>query len=107
MGTVHALKRPDGISQSQLRAFYQLEKEYMDAKAKYQAMMARLILLMNAGNRQEAGKYHVEKKTRYIRRISYKEVVIELKGEKYVENLLKHTKAKSYSKLEFSDIGRN
>lgn len=95
------------ISQKELRDFYGIEQQYLDARARYQAQMAKIALRINSGAKQEPGKYSVQKKITWRRRVAYKEIVIKLKGKQYVENLLANAPKKAYSHLEFADIGRN
>ncbi len=95
------------ITQQELKDFYYMEQKFMDARNAWLAMQAKLILRMNSGATQEAGKFHIEKKVTHRRSISYKEIVVELRGQKFVDNLLAKTKPTTYTRLEFSDVGGN
>lgn len=93
------------ITQDELRSFHAMEQRFIRAKSEYYAEMGKLILRMNSGQRQEAGKYGLRKRTIMRRRISWKSVVIDLRGKNYVETKLADTKPTYSYRLEFADIG--
>lgn len=95
------------ISQDELYDFYQLGKKYTDYRDRYLAAKAKLILRMNAGARQEAGKFHLERSDRWIRRVSWRSVVVELRSEAFAQAKLDATKKKRSTVLDWADVPRN
>lgn len=115
------------ISQSELRTFYNLQEHYLDVKsrylaqpdnynlerqfedvrAEYHADRAKLRSRIANGAAQQPGKYAMRPKTYFRRSVSYKSVVIALKGEAYQQRLLAKAEPKAYTRLEFEDIGNN
>ena len=108
MGSVVTMKKRDMniVSQDELYELYKLEQRYLNARAEYQTAIAKTVLRLKQG-RQEPGKYHLEKKTKWRRSVSWKGIVIEIRGEKFAAQKLAETAPKAYTRLEFSDPGKN
>lgn len=94
----------DQVTQAQLKALYEMQEQFIWARDRYLAARAKMVLRLNAGAEQEPGKFHVEKYTRHIRRVAWKQELIKAKGEAYAANILMNTKPGAYSRLEFSDF---
>ncbi len=93
------------ISQAELKEFYRLQRAATDAMARYHAIAFKMSRRLTGGAQQEPGTYHLEKKQWRRRYVAWKQVVIELKGEKYANEVLDKQKPKTYTWLEFGDIG--
>lgn len=80
------------VHQRRLRELYELEKQYVDIRARYLAAYARVEHMIQKGAAIQAGDYNkVSCGVRLVRRPKYKQVVIDLKGEDYQRRVLEST----------------
>lgn len=78
----------------------------MKLRDRYYAERNKMLLRINAGQHQEAGKYGLRKRFITRRTLSYRDILIELKGVKWVEQRRIETAIPHrFVKLEFADIG--
>jgi hypothetical protein len=76
------------LRQRQMKIAYEIESDYRKAKAEYDKYKEQIRELLKGGADVEEGPYGVKYGIRRTRRVKYKEIVIDLKGEEYQKALL-------------------
>lgn len=80
------------LSQQKLRKFEAFEQEFRDMKKRYYELYDSVKDQMQEGAEVARGKLGLRSGVRYVRRPSYKNEIIRLKGEKYQQDLLNRTR---------------
>lgn len=87
------------ITQFQLARYTSIANQLESLKAEHLQLQEQLIAALSNGASVEAGARSASLKACERRSVAWKDVVIRLKGNGYVQNVLTHTKPTSYIKL--------
>ena len=87
------------ITQFQLARYATLTNQLESLKAEQAALQQQLIAGLSSGASVEAGARSASLKACERRSVSWRSVVVRLKGAGYVQNVLAHTKPTGYTKL--------
>ncbi|MCH8320079.1 MAG: hypothetical protein IH790_03860 [Acidobacteria bacterium] len=93
------LSQPQTITQFDLSRYATLANQIDALKAEQLALVRQLITAIGSGANVEKGMHTAQLKTSERRNVSWKAVVIRLKGSGYASRILSHTKPKTYIKL--------
>jgi len=93
------LSQPQTITQFDLARYATLANQIDALKAEQSALEHQLIMAIGSGAEVEPGSHTAQLKTTQRRNVSWKNVVIRLKGSGYVNQVLSHTKPKTFLKL--------
>ncbi len=93
------ISQPQAITQFDLARYVTLANQVEALKAEQSTLQGQLIAALSNGAEVEAGARSASLKTCERRSVSWRSVVVRLKGEGYVSNVLAHTKPSSFVKL--------
>ncbi len=93
------LSQPQTITQFDLARYATLANQIDALKAEQSALEHQLIMAIGSGANVEKGAHTAQLKTSERRNVSWKAVVIRLKGSGYASRILSCTKPKTYTKL--------
>ncbi len=93
------LSQPQTITQFDLARYATLANQIDALKAEQSALEHQLIMAIGSGANVEPGAHTAQLKTTERRTVSWKAVVIRLKGSGYASRILSCTKPKTYTKL--------
>ena len=93
------LSQPQTITQFSLARHVSLSNQIDALKAEQSALEHQLITSLDSGCKVELGAHTAQLKTTERRNVSWKAVVIRLKGTGYASRILSCTKPKTYTKL--------
>ena len=93
------LSQPQTITQFDLARYATLANQIDALKAEQSALEHQLITAIGSGANVEPGAHTAQLKTTERRTVSWKAVVIRLKGSGYASRILSCTKPKTYTKL--------
>ncbi len=93
------LSQPQTITQFSLARFVTLSNQIDALKAEQSVLEQQLITSIDSGCEVEPGAHTAQLKTSERRNVSWKAVVIRLKGTGYASRILSCTKPKTYTKL--------
>jgi len=82
---------PETLNQRRLREFYQAEKEFHEARDRYQALYLQVQHLVIRGAGVQSGQYKIAHKVYRRRHPRYKQALIDAKGEAYQMRILNAT----------------
>lgn len=97
-----ATVRKPQISQETLRDYLRIKGDLRVLKEDFEAIQNDIVAGLEAGEEVEAGAYEARLSSFEKRSVNWKQVVVNLKGAGYANNVLSHTKAKTYRKLVVS-----
>ena len=97
--TISILSQPQTITQFDLARYATLANQIDALKAEQSALEHQLIMAIGSGANVEPGAHTAQLKTTERRTVSWKAVVIRLKGSGYASRILSCTKPKTYTKL--------
>ena len=87
------------VTQFDLKRHVSLSNQIDALKQERAELEQTLLTSLSAGAEVEPGSHTAQLKTTQRRNVSWKNVVIRLKGSGYVSQVLSHTKPKTYTKL--------
>ncbi len=87
------------VTQFDLKRHVSLSNQIDALKREHSDLEQKLIASLSSGASVEQGTHTAQLKTSERRNVSWKAVVIRLKGSGYVSQVLTHTKPKTYLKL--------
>ncbi len=93
------LSQPQTITQFDLARYVTMANQIDALKAEQSALEHQLIMAIGSGADVEPGAHTAQLKTTERRTVSWKRVVIRLKGTGYASRILSCTKPKTYTKL--------
>jgi len=93
------LSQPQTITQFDLARYASLSAQIDSLKSEHAELERQLIASLSSDANVEKGTHTAELKTSERRNVSWKNVVIRLKGSGYVSRILSCTKPKTYTKL--------
>ena len=97
--TISILSQPQTITQFDLARYASLSAQIDSLKSEHAELERQLTASLSSGAEVEPGAHTAQLKTTQRRNVSWKNVVIRLKGSGYVSQVLSHTKPKTYIKL--------
>ena len=87
------------VTQFDLKRHVSLSNQIDALKQELSELEQTLLTSLSGGAEVEPGSHTAQLKTTQRRNVSWKNVVIRLKGSGYVSQVLSHTKPKTYTKL--------
>jgi len=93
------LSQPQTITQFSLARYVSLSSQIDALKREHVDLESQLITSLDNGCKVEPGAHTAQLKTSERRNVSWKAVVIRLKGTGYASRILSCTKPKTYTKL--------
>ncbi len=87
------------VTQFDLKRHVSLSNQIDALKRELSELEQTLLTSLSGGAEVEPGSHTAQLKTTQRRNVSWKNVVIRLKGSGYVSQVLSHTKPKTYTKL--------
>lgn len=87
------------VTQFDLTRYVSLTNQIDALKREHAELEQTLIASLSSGAEVEPGSHTAQLKTSERRNVSWKNVVIRLKGSGYISQVLSHTKPKTYTKL--------
>ncbi len=87
------------VTQFDLKRHVSLSNQIDALRREHSELEQKLIASLSSGAEVEPGSRTAQLKTTQRRNVSWKNVVIRLKGSGYVSQVLSHTKPKTYIKL--------
>ncbi len=87
------------VTQFDLARYASLSAQIDSLKSEHAELERQLIASLSSDANVEKGTHTAQLKTSERRNVSWKNVVIRLKGTGYVSQVLSHTKPKTYTKL--------
>ena len=93
------LSQPQTVSQFDLKRHVSLSNQIDALKREHAELEQKLTASLSNGAEVEPGSHTAQLKTTQRRNVSWKNVVIRLKGSGYVSRILSCTKPKTYIKL--------
>ncbi len=87
------------VTQFDLKRHVSLSNQIDALKQEHALLEQKLIASLSSGAEVEPGAHTAQLKTTQRRNVSWKNVVIRLKGSGYVNQVLSHTKPKTFLKL--------
>lgn len=89
------------LDQRRLREFYQLKKQYTTIRDKYEARLHQLqdLIIRGATNPDPDGKYKLQSGVVVVRRLSYKTLLIDEKGEAFQQRALERAPRYAYFRV--------
>ena len=87
------------VTQFDLKRHVSLSNQIDALKREHAELEQTLIASLSNGAEVEPGSHTAQLKTTQRRNVSWKNVVIRLKGSGYARNVLAHTKSTTYTKL--------
>ncbi len=97
--TINTLPQSNQITQFDLARFATIASQIDALKDQHAALERQLTASLDSGAVVEPGNHTAKLRTSERRNVSWKNVVIRLKGSGYVSQVLSHTKPKTYIKL--------
>jgi len=97
--TINSLPQTQTITQFDLVRYASLSAQIDSLKSEHAELERQLITAIGSGANVEKGTHTAQLKTSERRNVSWKSVVVRLKGSGYVSQVLSHTKPKTYTKL--------
>ncbi|MDA2937174.1 hypothetical protein MYX75_02795 [Acidobacteria bacterium AH-259-A15] len=97
--TIPSLTHQPIVTQFEMARFVRLSNELDALKREQSELEQQLKAALQDGARVEAGEHTATLRSFEKRAVSWKDVVIRLKGAGYASNVLSHTKPKTYFKL--------
>jgi hypothetical protein len=88
------------VTQERLRLFREVQKRYRQVRTRYEKLESELMADLRK-HPVEPGKLDIELVRRGARRVSWKGVLIDLKGEAYAERVLESTERKPFRVLHW------
>jgi len=93
------ISQPQTITQFDLARYVTMANQIAILTAEQSALEHQLITSLDSGCEVEPGSHTAQLKTSERRNVSWKDVVIRLKGSGYASRILSCTKPKTYTKL--------
>ena len=93
------LSQPQTLTQFDLARYVTMANQIDVLKGEQSALEQQLITSLDRGCKVEPGSHTAQLKTSERRNVSWKAVVIRLKGTGYASRILSCTKPKTYTKL--------
>ncbi|MDA2931251.1 hypothetical protein MYX84_15115 [Acidobacteria bacterium AH-259-O06] len=91
--------QPQTVTQFDLKRLVSLSNQLEALKREHTELEQQFIAALSSGAKIEPGSHTAQLETSQRRNVSWKDVVIRLKGSGYAKNVLAHTKPTTYAKL--------
>lgn len=88
------------VNQRLMREFYEAQSEFYAARKKYYEAYEKVEKLIITGANVQTGKYQIDYGVRQVRRPRYKQVVIDLKGEAFQQQVLENTQPHAHFRVK-------